>query len=136
MYQKLVDIIPYKFDDTFYLKLIYEYTDNKGKHSLIYPKVSFPLPQTFLPVLKNTGPFDPTSAYLDPPYLLPYQDKMYLLPGTSKLAAKKGATQTAYAFDIITEPAEPKSMTVEEIEEKLGYKIQIVSKEDNKNGSC
>ena len=43
----------------------------------------------------------------------------------------RGIDTPNYAFDIVTEPA-VHEMTLDEIEEKLGYKVKIVNKENGK----
>lgn len=121
--ENLIEVKPYRSldNDRWYFKLTYEYTDKKGKHVVIYPKVSLPFSQ-------GRAPY-PNSPWTGVDYF-ECDDRMNVYKGTSALAASKGCTDEAYLFDIITEPAEPKEMTLEEIEKKLGYKVKVVSKED------
>ena len=51
-----------------------------------------------------------------------------LQKATDRLAKARGIDTPNYAFDIVTEPA-IHEMTLDEIEEKLGYKVKIVNKE-------
>ena len=50
---------------------------------------------------------------------------------TDRLAKSRGVDTPEYAFDIVTEPA-VHEMTLDEIGEKLGYKVKIVNKENDK----
>jgi hypothetical protein len=50
---------------------------------------------------------------------------------TDRLAKSRGVDTPGYVFDIVTEPA-VHEMTLDEIEEKLGYKVKIVNKENGK----
>ena len=124
-FEKLIEVEPYRscVDGMWYFKLVYEYMDEKGKHCVIYPKVSIPFSQSRIPYVNQ--PFG-MQNYFD------CDDRLLVFEGTSALAALKGHSDAAYVFDILTESAEPKEMTLEEIEMKLGHKVKIVSKE-NKN---
>lgn len=110
-----------------YLKLVYEYTDEKGTHLVIFPKAALPFAQSYVPEI-CFSPYLPGEATC-PPYL-DCDDHMNLYRGTSALAAERGVGSESVAFNIITEPAEPKEMTLEEIEKKLGYRVKVVSKEE------
>lgn len=50
---------------------------------------------------------------------------------TDRLVKSRGIDTPEYVFDIVTEPA-VHEMTLDEIEEKLGYKVKIVNKENGK----
>ena len=41
--ERLIDVKSFKsFDGLWYLKITYEYTDSKGKHIRVFPKVAMP----------------------------------------------------------------------------------------------
>lgn len=122
-FENLIEVKPYRSsdDNMWYFMLVYEYMDEKGKHNMIYPKVSIPFSQYRIPYVGT--------SYSDNQDYFVCEGRIIIFKGTSDLAASKGCSDTAYAFDIITEPAEPTEMTMEEIEEKLGYKVKIVSKQ-------
>ena len=124
-FEKLIEVTPYRSlnDGMWYFKLVYEYMDEKGKHNVIYPKASIPFSQSKIPYINRSFGMQ---NYFD------CEDRIIVFEGMSALAALKGCSDAACVFDIITEPAEPKEMTLEEIEKKLGYKVKVVSKE-NKN---
>lgn len=120
----LKDAQIYIQDDTRYLKLVYEYEDSYGIHELTIPQVEFPFgnrlgltcnicennprPQRILIRLCTEG--DVANVYL-------YDTKSYdgLVYYTDKIIKHK-----------------PKKMTLEEIEQKLGYKVEIVSSRKEK----
>lgn len=104
--------------NSWYLKLEYEYIDSLGKHSLIFPKVFFPLPQYGNPSINDWfSRRGPTIDVVDTPYLCKDDVKD---PRNGK------AYNGVYFVDILTEPV-AKKMTLSEIEKKLGYKIELVS---------
>lgn len=120
--ERLIDVKSFKsFDGLWYLKITYEYTDSKGKHIRVFPKVVMPFDSGHLPdiVFGSTG-----KSYLYLP-----DDHLELCRGQCDAAKARGILDESAIFDIITEPVKPKEMTLEEIEEKLGYKVKIVSKE-------
>ena len=42
--ERLIDCIPYKASDSnWYMRLIYGYEDEKGKHEVVFPKVKLPV---------------------------------------------------------------------------------------------
>ena len=120
----LSNIIPFKEDDRWYFKLIYKYEDEKGKHTVVFPKVAIPFEQLNLPVIKPLyASYD--QHFLDPPYMdCNYSMKLY--KSVCDLAIERGVKEPSYYFDIITEYS-TKEMTLEEIEKKLGYKVKIVN---------
>ena len=99
-------------DNILHMKLVYTYTDELGKHELTFPNVELPFEQTGLP--------DITHLSEDGAVLVP-DKRMRLLEGFVYWSNEKH-----YFFDRITEPKIHR-MTVEEIEEELGYKIEIVT---------
>lgn len=120
----LVEITPFKAQDgDWYLRLGYEYEDEKGVHSYIIPKARLPLCKTELPDIHY--PSSPVSY--EPPYIF-CGDMMYLEKGFFEPTAKHPAGILAYTFDRITIPA-VREMTLDEIEKELGYKVKIIEKE-------
>lgn len=119
----LKDAQIYIQDDTRYLKLVYEYEDSYGIHELTIPQVEFPfgnrLGLTYIcennPELQRLAIRLCTVGDFSNVYL--YDTKTYdgLVYYTDKIIKRK-----------------PKKMTLEEIEQKLGYKIEIVSSKKEK----
>ena len=123
--------------DNWFMRLVYSYEDEKGVHKVIFPKVDFPFPTLSIPVPSN---YDlPDCYYHDTDVKISYNPSMFLVPlpivklqkDTDRLAKSRGVDTPNYAFDIVTEPA-VHEMTLDEIEEKLGYKVKIVNKENGK----
>lgn len=126
----LSSIIPFKKDDHWYLKLIYKYEDEKGKHTVVIPKAAIPFAQFNLPVIKPLYP-SCNQCFLDPPYM-DCNYSMQLYDSVCDLASERGVKKSSYYFDIITEPAY-REMTLDDIEEKLGYKVKIVNEKKGNN---
>ena len=55
---ELVNIIPFKDGNNWYLELIYEYKNHKGKHAVIFPKAALPFAQKGFPALRNFASID------------------------------------------------------------------------------
>ena len=116
---ELSNIIPFKEDGCWFLKLIYKYDGDDGKHAVVIPRAAIPFTQCSLPCIN----FRRISK-------LPYIDcanSMSLYKSDFDLAIEQGVKDFAYYFDIITEYA-TKEMTIDEIERELGYKIKIANK--------
>lgn len=123
--------------DNWFMRLIYSYEDEKGVHKVIFPKVDFPFPTLSIPVPCNGNlpPWD----YCGTRASISNNPNMFITPfpitklqkDTDRLAKSRGVDTPEYAFDIVTEPA-VHEMTLDEIEEKLGYKVKIVNKENGK----
>ena len=102
-----------------YMKLVYEYTDDKGTHKVTIPRLDFPYELTRIPTI-HTEMFRTISLDSD----------VVLWPHT--VDTKEGPVTDACYLDELIIPKAHK-MTIEEIEKKLGHPIQIVSsKEKNK----
>lgn len=125
---ELSDIVPFKEKGFWFLKLIYKYEDNKGKHTVVIPKAGIPFNQMDLPSIRRDIPYDRHSFELD--YII-CNDAMPLYNSICDLARERGVDEPGYYFDIITEYAS-REMTLDEIEKELGYKVKIINKE-NKN---
>ena len=117
-----------------FMRLVYSYEDEKGVHKVIFPKVDFPFPTLSIPVPSNEDLSD--CRYCGTGANISHNPCMFILPlpitklqkDTDRLAKSRGIDTPDYAFDIVTEPA-VHEMTLDEIEEKLGYKVKIVNKE-------
>lgn len=120
--------------DNWFMRLVYSYEDEKGVHNVIFPKVDFPFPTFSIPVPNNEAL--PENHYFSTGVKISYNPCMFISPlpitklqkATDRLAKSRGIDTPNYAFDIVTEPA-IHEMTLDEIEEKLGYKVKIVNKE-------
>ena len=119
----LKDAQIYIQDDTRYLKLVYEYEDGYGIHELTIPQVEFPfgnrLGLTYIcennPELQRLAIRLCTVGDFANVYLYDTKSQDGLVYYTDKIIKCK-----------------PKKMTLEEIEQKLGYKIEIVSSKKEK----
>lgn len=125
---ELSDIIPFKQEGRWYLRLIYKYEDEKGKHTVIIPKASVPFTQCQLPRINSWDPhWDAPASCL----YINCDDAMDLYEAVCGLAIERGVKDPSCYFDIITEYA-TREMTLDEVEKELGYKVKIVNKENNK----
>lgn len=129
---KLSNIVPFKENGLWFLKLIYKYEDSKGnKHTVVIPKASIPFDQMDLPSI-NEGLYSDTR--LSEPPCINCNYLMVLYKSVCDLAIERGVDEPGYYFNIITEYAS-REMTLDEIEKELGYKVKIINKE-KKNGTC
>ena len=119
---ELSDIIPFKEDGDWYLKLIYKYEDEKGKHTVAIPKAAIPFGQRYIPRINVPQSYILSS---ENPYI-ECSDSVF------ELATERGVKNKGFYFDIITEYA-VKEMTLDEIEKELGYKVKIINKEHKEN---
>ena len=127
---ELTSITPFKEDDLWYLKLIYKYENENGKHTVVIPKASIPFSQQCLPIIRSSPSYN--EYLIECPYI-ECRDPMILHKSTCDLAIERGVVkEPAYYFNIITEYA-TKKMTLDEIEKELGYKVKIVNKKKGKN---
>ena len=112
-----------------FLKLVYTYDDDNGKHEFTYPKVCLPFYQSSIPFLTTTTnklsieDFDNfiQIASFEFDGGCPVFRGIVVDPRTNKPLEMQ-----CIVADILVEPKVHK-MTLEEIEEKLGYKVEIVS---------
>lgn len=125
---KLSNIIPFKDGENWYLELIYKYEDEKGKHTVVIPKAAIPFAQRGLPPIMDKT-FYPD--LINRPYIN-CSSSMSLFKSDCNLASERGVKVPYYYFDIITEFA-PREMTLDEIEEELGYKVKIINNKDDIN---
>ena len=125
---ELSDIIPFKEDGCWYIKLIYEYEDKKGKHMVAIPKAAVPFDQHYIPCINMTPSYGLSSEknYIKCNDLIPIYDSVFELP------TERGVKHKGFIFDVITEYT-VNEMTLDEIEKELGYKVKIVNKEHKEN---
>ena len=119
----LKDAQIYIQDGSRYLKLVYEYEDGYGIHELTVPQVEFPFGNRLN--LKHIYEANPALRRL------------------SIRLRTEGDVANVFLYDTKTNDGfvyytdkiikrKPKKMTIEEIEQKLGYKIEIVSSKKEK----
>lgn len=119
----LKDAQIYMQDGIRYLKLVYQYEDKDGIHELTIPQVEFPFGNRLSlehiyetnPALRRVSIRLCTNGDIANVYLYD----------------AKSDNGMAYFLDKIIK-YKPKKMTIEEIEKKLGYKIEIVSSKKEK----
>jgi len=122
--EKLKDAVAYHDDSgRWYLKLVYSYEDDRGLHDLIYPKVQFPF-STMLPPDVHFPPNDRYRCRFIP-FIEPF-DRLDLLED-DVINPNDGAKYTSNLVDILIKP-KVNEMTIDEIEQKLGYSIKIINK--------
>lgn len=123
--ERLIDIRSYQTSTgDWHLELTYGYEDKKGEHRVIFPDVQCPFPTQAVP-FTDTAPR--SCGFCG--FSIPGLEHIPLNKGSCRLAQERGNTEPAYAFDIITNYF-TRDMTIEEIEQELGYKVNIVSKEE------
>lgn len=91
---ELSNIIPFKEDDRWYLKLVYKYEDKKGKHTVVIPKAAFPLDQDLIPNIITVPSY--YSGICDCPYV-ECRGPMILHEDTCSLASERGLKDPALA---------------------------------------
>lgn len=131
---KLLTIELFTDEDEFgsirkYLYLEYEYKDDNGNtHNRIYPKIELPIYQDRLPIVDQeditiAGLIHQTRSYI------PSEDGLELRKTNLIVNDGNGKVircDDVNMVDVITERV-TKKMTLSEIEEKLGYKVEVVS---------
>jgi hypothetical protein len=99
----------YKEKDTYYLKAVYEHTTKYRKERLIIPKIILPV--------------NPKNVIINHATCYNHEANVNIGFGNLPILEKDGFS---YIVKILEEY--PQKMTLEEIEKKLGYKVEIVSK--------
>ena len=119
----LKDAQIYIQDGSRYLKLVYEYEDGYGIHELTVPQVEFPFGNrlSLTHVCENNPELQRLSIRL---CTVGDLANVYLHD-------TKSHDGLVYYTDKIIKH-QPKKMTIEEIEQKLGYKVEIVSSKKEK----
>lgn len=115
---ELKKVIPFEENGHWYMRLDYEYENKSGKHLHILPKVSFPNALENVPIISN--------RLFMPIWDIAVSEYLQCSKGCVKIE-NTGEEFLSEFVDILVEPKIHK-MTKEEIEEKLGYQIEIVSK--------
>lgn len=121
---ELKNIELYEEDNDYYLRLKYILEDDYKIQELEIPKVWIPFCKDGNPILNHS--FNPRSIRGECKLVTGYECELELKPHKDP---RKDCI--FYTYTILKE--KPQEMTLAEIEEKLGYKVKIVS-EDGKNG--
>ena len=115
----LKDAQIYMLDGSRYLQLVYQYEDDVGIHELTIPQVEFPFRNRLN--FKHTHETNPALKKVSIRLCTNGDIVNVYLHDT------KSDDGMVYYLDKIIK-YKPKKMTIEEIEKKLGYKIEIVSR--------
>ena len=129
---QLVEATTYTDDyGDWFLKLVYTYNDDKGKHEVIFPKVDLPFNQYSIPYYisdQERGEFiDMANAYQ---YEINYA-MCHVRKGIVANPLTNEKLDPCTMADILVEP-KVHEMTLEEVEKKLVYKVKIVSDKGSK----
>lgn len=119
----LKDAQIYMLDGSRYLQLVYQYEDADGIHELTIPQVEFPFGNRLN--LKHIYGANPARRRVSIRLCTEGDVANVFLHDT------KSSDGMVYYLDRIVKH-KPKKMTIEEIEQKLGYKIEIVSSKKEK----
>lgn len=134
---KLLTFVPFTAKDECenkrkYLYLKYEYKDDVGNtHNRIFPKVELPIYIDRLPMV-GEEPMTSFEYFHNLHYLHCYirvEDGLTLCKGDTNVKTENGEKlhfHDVNMVDVITKRV-TKKMTLSEIEEKLGYKVEVVS---------
>ena len=115
---------------SWYLTVTYSYRDKDGSDKeLEIPAIPLPLPQNHLPVVKDTNcdVWLPSNSYHGYMPSIFFASEVRLDMGN--IHDQNGAPIKHKAYYAIKDM--PKSMTKAEIEEALGYKINIIEEDKN-----
>lgn len=109
--------------DMWFMRLEYEYEDNRGKHLVTLPKVDFPCSLWYAPNVDFCNCM--VTFGLEESASIEISESLNLHKGsvTDPLTNK---TINAFYTDIIVEP-KIHDLTLDEIEKKLGYKVRIIA---------
>lgn len=113
-----------------FLYLIYRYVDKVGnRRQLTIPRIKLPFRTDQMPSIRVDETFGPPSMREYSYYIRVLDDKLPVLP-------MKGFAESGDGPCIIERVIEyaVKEMTQEEIEQKLGYKVKIVTDKEESNG--
>ena len=122
---ELTSITPFKENGFWYLKLVYKYENKIGKHTVVIPKAGLPFAQGIIPNIDIRQPLSMRQH-------INCSDTMTLYDSVCDLAIERGVTEPSCYFDIITE-YNTREMTLDEIENELGYKVKIINKKEANN---
>ena len=108
-----------------FLKLLYEYETDRGIYQLIIPQVNLNIPTDHLPIIQRSD-FMVSPWYT---YAKFNGIQLPIEPTSGEIIGKDGKPykyeNTTHLINVIEEKQH--EMTIEEIEEKLGYKVKIIS---------
>ena len=115
---------------SWYLTVTYSYKDKDGSDKeLEIPAIPLPLPQNHLPVVKDTN----CDVWCPSIFCHEYMPSIFFTPDArldmGNIHDQNGVPIKHKAYYAIKDM--PKSMTKAEIEEALGYKINIVEEDKN-----
>ena len=119
---KLIDKQVYEEDGSLYLSLTYEFENiegnNEGKYNLYIPKIALDIKANDLPIINH-------NSY----HYINHEKNVYDFKAGihNYILEPEDSKEEFYNYKIETKY---KKMTIEEIEKKLGYKIQIVGKKE------
>lgn len=127
---RLAGVSPYtdEYGDWF-LKLIYTYDDDNGKHEVIFPKVDLPFSMLGVPYLVSNSNGD--FINMTNSYTFGEDAYCHINKGAIRDPRTGEELPKCTMADILIKP-KIHEMTLEEVEEKLGYKVKIVSNKDTK----
>lgn len=109
----------YKVDGHYYLKLVYICESESEVFRLTFPKVEPGIPMSLLRI--NNAPFDDDFISIRFNTICDNEHELF-----------KDCDGNYMYYEIINTKVH--EMTVEEIEKKLGYKVKIISKEEETDG--
>lgn len=116
----------YNPNHEFFLELVYEVENDSGIYEHIYPKVDLCINKSRLPILENNTslyPFAEDYIHFDDDVTMPLMKTNITVKNLKGKEVK--CEHTYYVVRTIKEKTH--KMTLSEIEEKLGYKIELVS---------
>ena len=108
----------------YYLKLTYEYEDTYGVWERVYPKIYLPITDAQPEILDYHDEFSIYGTEFNLDFGV-FELPAFMVPD------EKGAVR--FFRDTLIEP-KPVKMTLEEIEDALGHKVEIVERKDAYNG--
>lgn len=109
--------------DMWFMRLEYEYEDNRGKHLVTLPKVDFPCSLWYKPNVDFCNCM--ATLGLEESASIEISESLNLHKGSVTDPLTNKAINAFYT-DIIVEP-KIHDLTLDEIEKKLGYKVRIVA---------
>lgn len=109
--------------DMWFMRLEYEYEDNRGKHLVTLPKVDFPCSLWYAPSVDFCNCM--VTFGLEESASIEISESLNLHKG-NVIDPLTNKTINAFCTDIIMEP-KIHDLTLDEIEKKLGYKVRIVA---------
>lgn len=129
---QLVEATTYADDyGDWFLKLVYTYDDDKGKHEVIFPKVDLPFNQHNIPYYIS----DPERGdFIGMLNVYQYGIDDALCNARKGIVVNPLTNEELVSCamaDILVEP-KVHEMTLEEVEKKLGYKVKIISNKETK----